>query len=689
VTVTAPARLPGAPLPLSQVPASVQTIPGDAIRGSGAASLQDVLTRLPGVTLNDEQGNRVQPDLSLRGFQATPVTGVPQGLSVFVDGVRVNEPDVEEVNFDLLPLDDIERVELVRGPSAIFGRNTLGGALNIITRGGGERRELVPELETGSFGRQKYRLTMSGPAAPLDYYLSGTLFLEDGWRDRSAVRLGKLFGKLGLTAADTSVTLSFQRADNRIEQPGSLPESERARHPRLNYTGGDFFQPVSNLGTLTVKQQLGERTLLTLTAFGRTLDAEQFNVNQLTDNTRSFNDTVSAGATVQLDHDARPAGHANRFTAGAEYTYHDVGVTVFTEPHGGGRDLDSKVRDHQHGAAVYIQDTLELARDLLRQGDMLTLTAGARWDWLRHDIDNLAPSEEPSPSATGVSTFQRLSPRLGVNYSPGAAATVYFVFAQGFRAPAFLELTCASASAACPGLQAGVAPDPPLQAVKANHYELGARLQPLPWLGLDVSLFRTDVRDDIYSVSPTGTTAVFFQNVGDTRRQGAEVSGRASLNARWDLRLSYTYTEATFRNDLQLATPRLTAGCASLPCQEEVASGSDLPLVPRHKIQAGIEHRLTSWLTLWLSGSFVGTQRLRGDEANEERPLASYVVLNAGARVNWRDLTAFVGIHNLTDASYETFGTFAPNARQPGAPVERFVTPAPPINVTAGLGYRF
>ena len=223
MVVTAPARLPGAPLPLDHVPGSVQVISGDALRRSGAPTLQDALTRLPGVTLNDEQGNSVQTDVSLRGFQVTSVTGVPQGISVFVDGVRVNEPTAEEVNFDLIPLDDIERIEVIRGPTALFGRNALGGSINIVTRRGEEVREIEPEAEGGSFGRQKYRLRLSGPLAPFDYYLSATYFDETGWRDDSEVRLGKLFGKLGFRSGDTDVTLSLHRAQNRLEQAGSLP----------------------------------------------------------------------------------------------------------------------------------------------------------------------------------------------------------------------------------------------------------------------------------------------------------------------------------------------------------------------------------------------------------------------------------------------------------------------------------
>jgi iron complex outermembrane receptor protein len=243
IKVIAPARLPALPLSLSEVPATVQVITGEELRQSGAMTLQESLLRLPGVTLNDEQGNAVQPDISLRGFQGTPVTGVPQGISVFLDGVRRNEPIVEEINFDLIPMDDIERIELLRGPSAIFGRNTLGGSLNIITSRGTARREIVPDLAGGSFGSQKYQLRLSGTEGYFDYYFSGLFARQDGWRDASAVQLGKGFGKIGMRYRGTDATLSFLYRDNRIEQPGSLPQSLLQQDRTLNFTGGGLLQP--------------------------------------------------------------------------------------------------------------------------------------------------------------------------------------------------------------------------------------------------------------------------------------------------------------------------------------------------------------------------------------------------------------------------------------------------------------
>src|SRR5262245_52739844 len=331
VTIAAPSRLPGAALPEDSVPSTVQTITGEELRQSGALSLQDYLRRLPGVTLNDEQGNSFQPGLQLRGFQVSPVTGVPQGVSVFVDGVRVNEPTVEEVNFDLIPMDEVERIELIRGPSAVFGRNTLGGSLNIVTRRGSGKPELTTSAEGGSFGRQKYRASLGGASGPLDYYVAGSLFREEGWRDHGAARVDKAFGKLGYHGGDTDVTLSFQYPDNRIEQPGSLPPDDVRNHRTRNFTGGDFFAPRLYLGTLNGRHALGDETSLAVNAFARKLDAEQFNASLISDNTRGFTDTLSFGGTVQLSYEPLLFGSRHHLTAGVEYAQHRVTSRVFEE----------------------------------------------------------------------------------------------------------------------------------------------------------------------------------------------------------------------------------------------------------------------------------------------------------------------------------------------------------------------
>jgi outer membrane receptor protein involved in Fe transport len=684
-------RLPQVPLPPSRVAASVQAIDAAEARRSGRSGLLESLAgQVPGLSLTDEQGTAYQLDLSLRGFQGTPVTGVPQGVSVFLDGVRVNEPTAEEINFDLLPTDDLDRVEVIPGPSVVFGRNTLGGAINLITLRGKEGASVSAEASAGSAGFYKYRARLSGQRGPVDFYLSGTGVDDDGWRQASGARLGKAFAKLGLRTGDNDLILSYQHVDNRISQPGPLPPQDLARDRTANYTAGDFFAPRLDQLALNARRDLGELFTLSANGFWRLLRVEQFNVNLTADNSRLFSRAASAGGTVQVDRAAPLLGSWNLITAGFEYAHSGVDVTVLGEDSDRTRqEVETRVRDGQDTLGAYLQDTFQIGSSLLRESDELILTAAARWDFIRHDIRDQSPPSPGRPDASGVDVFRRLDPLIGLNYNLSRDLGFYFSWSEGFRAPALLELTCAGPAAICPGLQAGTAPDPPLNAVRAVNYELGIRSRPLPWLAGQISAYRTDVLDDIFTVSPTGTTGVYFQNIGKTRREGVEASLRAKPTAWLDARLTYALTAARFEEEVLLATPRPAPGCDAPPCMERVPAGSDFPLVPRQRAHAALDFHPFRWVSISLSGTFVGAQRLRGDEANTSARLDPWFSLDGGARVSAGGFAAWVHCSNLLDARYNTYGTFAPNPRLPGSPVEPFLTPAPPFQIFAGVGYGF
>src|SRR6185312_9570802 len=131
-----------------RTPATVDRLDLNAVP-PGAAAAYQLLARLPGASLFDDQGSRLQPELDLRGFIASPVIGQPQSVSVFLDGVRINEPDAQEVNFDLIPMDAISHAELVRGPSAIFGKNSLAGSLLLFTDRGDAGPLTSAQVEQG------------------------------------------------------------------------------------------------------------------------------------------------------------------------------------------------------------------------------------------------------------------------------------------------------------------------------------------------------------------------------------------------------------------------------------------------------------------------------------------------------------------------------------------------------------
>src|SRR5206468_1338851 len=289
----------------------------------GVRSLADALEQLPGVTTSDELGATGQLDVSLRGFQVSPVIGLPQGVTVYVDGVRANEPDAHEVNFDLLPLEDVERVDVVYGPSVLLGRNALGAAVNLVTRRGGVPASRELEASAGSWGRYELKARAGARHGVWDYYVGARYEREGGWREDTHSRIGTLFAKLGLLNGTWDATFSYSGADNRIFQAGSLPESVAAANPRRNFTGGDYFAPRAHLVILNAQRLLG-RTQLAINAFGRSLSSEQFNANFVGEDSRQRNATRVGGGAVQLSGKLPLGASALRWLAGADADYEHV-----------------------------------------------------------------------------------------------------------------------------------------------------------------------------------------------------------------------------------------------------------------------------------------------------------------------------------------------------------------------------
>ena len=125
----------------SGIPARVTTLDADQVDAYEPRILSDALKSVAGFSTYDDLGSGYKLNISSRGFYSSPVVGLPQGIAVFLDGVRMNEPEASQVNFDLLPMDHITRIEILSGNGSLLGRNALGGAVNLVTaRGNGPRR---------------------------------------------------------------------------------------------------------------------------------------------------------------------------------------------------------------------------------------------------------------------------------------------------------------------------------------------------------------------------------------------------------------------------------------------------------------------------------------------------------------------------------------------------------------------
>lgn len=660
----------------------------------GPASVADALARLPGVNLTNDQGSRAQPTVEFRGFTLSPVAGVPQGVSVFLDGVRVNEPDAQEVNFDLLPTDAIDHAELIRGPSAIFGKNTLGGALTLSTVRGGVAQRATVTADGGSFGYRGVHLLGSGMWDGVDGTLSGKTTAEDGYQVESGSTTRQLFSTLGKKTRESDLALSLLYAKDDVYEAGSLPESWLGVDRRANYSAGDFFRPELIQGAVRGSRALGIGTIRG-NVFARRNAAEQFNVNAQDPDTRAFVRNRSLGGTAELDVSIMLAGLPAALSMGGEYAHTAVGYLVFNEPNAAAPEVSPNcdtqsrlcedVRIDGDDGALFVQSTIQLT-------DRVSLLVAGRGDAVRVPFRDLRNSQND-----GTNTFWHLSPRAGLTYLGAGHIRVYGSMGSGFRAPAALELACASPTAPCP-LPFSLGADPPLRPVVAWNSELGSDWEPSRSGALHLSVFQTRVRDEIVFAS-SQTAAGYFENIGRTVRTGFEASGSVEPASGFTLFGSYTFLNARYED---------TVALSSALDSNVVTPGDALALTPRHVADGGVRsaHVFRSLvLDATLSAHLVSSQFLRGDEANRTEPLPGYAIANFQLSVENTHTRLSASVTNVLNRHYDVFGVYATNAKGaigavgasaggsaggsaaiPATPlVERFLSPALPRSFTVSV----
>ncbi|NEX61065.1 TonB-dependent receptor [Noviherbaspirillum galbum] len=241
IVVVSSTPLPGLGMPREQVPGNVQTLGRTIMDDPGSANLPDLLNRrIASVMINEIQGNPYQPDVSYRGFIASPLLGTPQGLSVYMDGVRLNQPFGDVVSWDLIPRSAIASITLMPGSNPLFGLNTLGGALAIQTKDGRLNAGTAVQGLAGSFGRQSLEFEHGGhDDLGLHWFVAGNVFKDGGWREESPSRVGQLFGKLGWAGDNTDLALTLAAANTALTGNGMQEKRLLDRDYHSVYTKPD------------------------------------------------------------------------------------------------------------------------------------------------------------------------------------------------------------------------------------------------------------------------------------------------------------------------------------------------------------------------------------------------------------------------------------------------------------------
>ena len=723
VLIIANAPLPGFGLPLTQIPANVQTATSLDLQNAQVNDIAHYLSeRFMGVNVSDSADNPFQLDINYHGFTASPLVGTPEGLSVYVDGVRVNESFGDTVNWDLIPESAIAGVALISGSNPVFGLNTLGGALSIQTKDGRDNPGTGLEAYGGSFGRRSFQMQTGGSRGPFDYFVTATYFHETGWRDISTSQVYQLFGKAGYQTPKTDLHLSYTYADTDLFGNGAIPQSMYDYLKEQSYTP-DITQNLLHFVNLTGTHDFTGHLLVSGNAYYRRLVTGS---NNGSDNDNYLNadypgPAIDCGAPLtngaSLAYCANAAGEVSRLVqrsagAGLQLTETDDLFGKANQAIMGAAYADSANRfvqsflygffDRQH-LLDYVQSPFNAPTAISVSGSdrilgvYLTdtyspsanfhMNVAARYNRNTETVDGYSVDTDlgdfgdgygEHSAVTGDHVYTRLNPAIGVTYTPRGTMTYYVNYNEASRAPTVIELGCSNPDLPC-GLPNDFASDPDLEQVVARTFEAGLRGnfpdQRLRW---SADVFRTANSDDIQFIAAT-TNSGYFANVGNTRRQGLDLAlGGQEDKLRWNL--SYSLVDATFQSDFGVSAESNSTADANGDIL--VRAGDRIPLIPRHTGKLTVSYQLTRKLNIGANVVVTSGSYLHGDENNANQAggtngeghfimgsgrIGGYAVVNLQGTYHVSPrFDVFARCANLLNRQYATAGflttsTFNPN----------------------------
>jgi outer membrane receptor protein involved in Fe transport len=734
--------LAGSSIDPDKVPASVNHVDANQIKETGSLNISDALQKyVPGIVVNEVAGNPFQPNVQFRGFVASPVSGTPQGLAVYQNGVRINEAFGDTVNWDLIPTAAIKSVSLVTNNPA-FGLNALGGAISVQMKDGFNYHGAEIDTMGGSFGRVQSSAQWGKQIDNFATYVALEGLHDDGFRNFSASNVRRFYGDVGAKNDQAEFHLNMGAAQNDFGASATVPvellqqywgatyttpQTSENRVGYVNLTGKVEVAPTWTIEGIAHARVFDQKAVdgnptgtqpcaadATLLCFGDgSTPANGLNGAQLANPfdpsavlgeiDRTTTHTTTTGLSLQATNTDRLFGHNNHLVVGASFDYSVTNFTASAElgtigsnyvVSGSGIFLGQSgdpvsigpvsLRTTNQYNGIYALDTFDVT-------NAFAITAGGRFN-----VANISLQDQIGTSLNGNDTYTRFNPIIGGTYKITSGLTAYAGYSEANRAPTPLELGCADPAHPCI-IAAFLVSDPPLKQVVSHTVEAGLRGTrdlSIGTLGWKLGAFRADNTDDILTIpSPALQGFGYFQNVGSTRRQGIEAevnlkSSRLQLNA------SYTLVDARFLDALQVGS---NSPFADANGNVQILPGNRIPAVPRNRVKAGVDYSVTDAFKVGADALYFSSQYFVGDESNQAPRLPGYAVFNLHASYQvTKTVQVYARADNIFDNRYATYGTFfdtgaVPNFANGGAAFTdpRSVSPARPRAFYTGMKVTF
>ena len=719
-------------VPLNQYPGNIQVLRENDIESQKSSSFSELLGRsAASVNLNEIQGNPFQLDLNYRGQRLSTVLGSAQGISAYLDGVRINEAFGDVISWDMLPESAISTITMIPGSNPMYGMNTLSGALVMTTKNGLTHEGNEVELTAGSFGRQRADVGV-GRNLGNGYhaYAAATTFKEDGWREKSDSKLTNAFIKFGRDMEKTSWNVSVMGGTSDLKGNGLAPHDMYTTNYRQGYTFYDITENKSQQVSFAGTHKLSNEEKLSLTTWYRHAKRKGNN-GDVNEAYREYlecdEDPTGTGCTAILSNGIPENALINKNTSKQE-TY---GVTFQWDKQFGAHKLlsgvtiqQSKTRYQQWSAdaefdpagsrVAVIDGAFENQADhkgknnqyALFIGDVFTPVPGTllmgalRYDYTKVKNDLVSWDEDGEDHPTKESfTYKKLNPSFGFSQILSNKVTVFGNWSQGMRVPTAFELGCSNPDYPC-RVPTGLQDDPYLKPIISQTAEIGLRVFPTEKTRVTIAVFSNINKDDVMFVrAPTGAmNAGIFQNIGKTQRDGIELTAR-HRESRWELGASYTYLKARYKSNLELP---------SLEDEINVTPGARIAGLPEHFFKFAAMYRLTPQVRIGGDVQVYGNQVVAGnetkntvadgDQAIGKNKLAGYGILNLNANYEHvKGLNFFMRINNVFDKKYASYaalgynmfpgGNIATDADEVKGSV--FYAPGAPRAVFGGVRYEW
>jgi iron complex outermembrane receptor protein len=620
-----------------KIPAGVSVVTKEKIEQSNAQNVADLLRDEVNVEVRDIYGNGKSASVDIRGFGET---GLLNTL-VLVDGRRVNNIDLSGVDWTQIPLDQVERIEIIRGSgSVLYGDNAAGGVINIITKRPEKTFSAKAELVGGSYGFNKEGGSVGGKWGPLSGILNASYSATNGYRENGFLRTKDVGGK-AIYDLNENISFNLGGSFHQDDQglPGALPKAIYEVNRRATLAPDDKAKTEDWYLALGTKANLWD--------FGRWEMDLSYRDRNVKDFFRSFSfedkrNLSTWGVTPRYILEKPLWILRNKLTLGLDFYHSDS--NVFSESSFGSNRVEVKKRS----TGLYLLDELSLLKNLI-------LSAGYRQEWVTYDLF------QDLPRAKDKMNDHEPAWNVGLNYLFDKNSSAFLSVKRSFRFPVSDELI-----QFFPTFQV----NPDIRPQTGYQYEAGVRHAFTDQIEANLTLFWIETRNEIFYNPLTFSN----ENFPKTRRLGIEV-GSSARPLPW----------LTFWGNYSYIKPSL---------QEEPYSGNDIPGVPRHKGSIGTEVDFGKAFDFvkgfdFLKGfqfgskaTIVGSRRFISDWANQVERLEGYYTWDAKLSYSWKGLQAFVGVNNLTNQKYSEFGVI-------NATGAEFFYASPERNFIGGISYTF